>query len=206
MGLHFVPFSGLSSSCDQVLGERSHCDLSPSPSLPLSFLGVQLVHLLWCSMCLFWGADLWLPPSWHMSTVQNPKKSWLAMKPACSLVDDASLGLQLPPSGSGCPRLPVSGRGWDCPQPASSAQSFVLCVGLAVSYVRAFCGLAIPQSGLLSQVSFLGLPSGHSGPVLTLSNIACASSLSGPRLLVADTSRCAAFPLGVPVRHVICGF
>ena len=27
-----------------------------------------------------------------MSTIQNPKKSWLAMKPACSLVDDASLG------------------------------------------------------------------------------------------------------------------
>ena len=28
------------------------------------------------------GADLWLRPSWWMSTVQNPK-SWLAMKPAC---------------------------------------------------------------------------------------------------------------------------
>ena len=62
----------------------------------------------------------------QMSTIQNPKKSRLAMKPACILVDDASLGLRLPPSGSGCPRLPVSGGGWAGPQPASSAQSFVL--------------------------------------------------------------------------------
>ena len=46
-----------------------------------------------------------------MSTIQNPKKSWLAMKPPCSLVDDASLGPRLPPSGFRCPRLPVSGGG-----------------------------------------------------------------------------------------------
>ena len=60
-------------------------------SLVLGFLVVQPAHLL----------------RW-MSTVQNPKKSWLAMKPACSLVDDASLGLRLPLSDSGCPPLPVS--------------------------------------------------------------------------------------------------
>ena len=45
------------------------------PSLPLGLLGVQLAHLLR-----------------RKSTVRL-KKSWLAMKPACSLVDDASLGL-----------------------------------------------------------------------------------------------------------------
>ena len=28
-----------------------------------------------CHVCLFWGADLWLPPSRQMSTIQNPKKS-----------------------------------------------------------------------------------------------------------------------------------
>ena len=33
-------------------------------------------------MCLFWGADLWLRPSQQMSTVQDPKKSWLATKSA----------------------------------------------------------------------------------------------------------------------------
>ena len=42
----------------QVLGERSHCDLSLFPSLLLSFLGVQPVHLLR-----------------QMLTVQNPKRS-----------------------------------------------------------------------------------------------------------------------------------
>ena len=35
-------------------------------------------------------------------------------------------GASIAPSGSGCPRLPVSGGGWASPQPASSAQSFVL--------------------------------------------------------------------------------
>ena len=71
LGLRLVPFLGLSSSGDQVFGERSCYDLLPPPSLPLGFLGVQLVHLLR-----------------HMLTIQNPKKSWLAMKPACSLVDN----------------------------------------------------------------------------------------------------------------------
>ena len=32
----------------------------------------------------------------QMSTIQNPKKSWLVTKPACCLVEDASLGPQLP--------------------------------------------------------------------------------------------------------------
>ena len=59
-------------------------------------------------------------------TIQNPKKSWLAVKPACSLVEDASLRSRLPSSGSGCPPLLVSGGGWARPQLASSAQSFVL--------------------------------------------------------------------------------
>ena len=104
----FVPFPGPSSSGDQVLAERCCCDLSPPASLPLGFLGVQWVHLLRCAVCLSWGADLWLRPSRWMSPVQNPEKSWLATKPACSLVDDASLGPRLPSSGFGCSRPPVS--------------------------------------------------------------------------------------------------
>ena len=55
--------------------------------------------------------------------------------------------------------------------------------------------VAIPQSGLLAQVSFLRLPSGHSGLVLTLSNAAHAS-LPSPGLLVADAGICEASPLG----------
>ena len=51
----------------------------------------------------------------------------LASSEVClQLVDDASLGLQLPSSGSDCPCLPVSCREWAGPQPASSAQAFVL--------------------------------------------------------------------------------
>ena len=109
LGLYVVPFPGPSSSCDEVFGEHGCCDLSPPLSLPLGFLGVQLVHI-----------------RRRMLTVQNPKKSWLATKPACSLVDYASLGPRLPPSGSGCPRLPVTGGEWVGLQQASSAQSFVL--------------------------------------------------------------------------------
>ena len=104
LDLLFVPFPGPSSSSDEVFGKRSHCNLSPPPSLLLGVLGVQQVHLLR-----------------PMLAVQNPKKSWLAKMPACSLVDNASLGLQLPPSGSGC--LSLEGDGL---QLASSVQSFVL--------------------------------------------------------------------------------
>ena len=47
-----------SSSGDEVFGEHGRCNLSPPPSLPLCFLGVQPVHLLR-----------------QMLIVQNPKKS-----------------------------------------------------------------------------------------------------------------------------------
>ena len=66
----------------------------------------------------------------------------LAKKPACSLIGNVSLGLQLPPSspsGSGC--LSPEGDGL---QPAISVLSFVLCAVLVVSYVRAFHVVAIP--------------------------------------------------------------
>ena len=57
-------------------------------SLVLGFLGVLLAPLVR-----------------QMVTVQNPKKSQLAKKPACRLVGKVSPGLRLPPSspyGSGC--------------------------------------------------------------------------------------------------------
>ena len=49
------------------------------------------------------------------------------------------------------------------------------------------------------------MPSGHSGPVLTLSN-AAHSSLFHPHLLVSDVGVWGTFLLGVAFRHVICGF
>ena len=65
------------------------------------------------------------------------------------------------PYGSGC--LSPEGDGLKL---AISVPCFVLCAVLVVSYVRAFRVVAIPQSGMLAQVSSLWLHSGHSGPIL----------------------------------------
>ena len=65
--------------------------------------------------------------------------------------------------------------------------------------------LAIPQFKLVTHKSSLQLSSGHSGPVLTLSN-AARSSPFRPHLLVADAGVWGTFLLGVAFRHVICGF
>ena len=80
------------------------------------------------------------------------------------MVVNIFLGMRLlpsGPSGSGC--LSPEGDGL---QQANSISSFVLCVVLAVSYVRAFRVVAIPQSGLLAQGSSLWSPSGHFSPIL----------------------------------------
>ena len=113
-----------------------------------------------------------------------------------------SLGLRLPPSGpsgSGC----LSPEGDDL-QPANSVTSFVLCVVLAVSYVRAFHVVAIPQSGLLAQVSLLWLRLGHSGPILKKR---CSPRLPGQPLLASGgCRRLRCFSAGgVTVGLVICG-
>ena len=117
LSLFFVLFPGPSNSGDRMLGDHGRHQMEavtcrlPRPSHS-GFLGVQLECLLRCAVCLFWGADLWLQPSQWMLTIQNPKKSWLAMKPACSLVADATLGPRLPSSSSGCPAsLSLAGDG-----------------------------------------------------------------------------------------------
>ena len=61
-----------------VVSPGRECILSPPWSQPLSFLDGSGRTRLRCDVCLFWGVDLWLRPSQQMSTVQNPKKSWLA--------------------------------------------------------------------------------------------------------------------------------
>ena len=85
---------------------------------PSQMQAAQVTRCLWSTVavtyhlphpcCSLFCVCTTCTPSQADSTIQNPKKSWLATKPACSLVDDASLGLQLPTSGSGCPHLPVS--------------------------------------------------------------------------------------------------
>ena len=43
------------------------------------FPGWQWARPLRCAVCVFWGADLWLQPSWWMSTIQDSRKTWLAI-------------------------------------------------------------------------------------------------------------------------------
>ena len=76
LGLRFVPFPGLSSSGDQVLGEHTLPKWGgESYRLPNPSRSVSQVHHLRCAVCLLWGFDLWLQPSWWMSTVQDPRKT-----------------------------------------------------------------------------------------------------------------------------------
>ena len=100
--------------------------------------------------------------------------------------------------GCNCPLLALAAWHWRGPvcsrlslfSPLFSARAWrCLRLGLALSVV------AIPQSGLWAQVSSLRLPSGHSFPVITLSNVA-HTSLPSPRLPVANAGVCAASPLG----------
>ena len=132
----------------QEFGERDRRGLSPFLPLLLSFLGGPLAP----------------PPREADGDCPAPPEV-LAKKPACSLVREVSPGLQLPlssPYGSGC--LFPAGDGL---QLASSVPPFVLCAVLAVSYVRAFRVVAIPQSGLLAQVRSFWVRVGRSCPILT---------------------------------------
>ena len=82
LSVRFGPFPGLSSSGDQVLGDGTVpgglWSYSPPRSRPLGFLGALRECHLRCAVCLLWGADLRLQPSWPMSTIQDPRKMWLA--------------------------------------------------------------------------------------------------------------------------------
>ena len=171
MGLRFVPFPGPSSS-----------GVWRARSLRLTAFPVPAAQFSGCAA----GA-----PCQVDGDCPGPQEV-LARKPACSLVGKVSPGLQLPPSspyGSGC--LSLAGDGL---QLAISVPSFVLCVVLAVSYVRAFCVVAIPQSGMLAQVGSLWLHLWHFGPILKKHCSPC--TLPSPHLLVADAGVCAASPLG----------
>ena len=144
MGLHFVPFPGPSSS--GVLQAR----LLQLIAFPVS--AVQFSEYTAGS------------PSQADGDCPEPQEVLVSKEASCSFIVNVSLGLRLPPSGpssSGCQSPEGDGL-----QPANSVPSFVQCAVLTVSYVRAFCMVAIPQSGLLAQVSSLWLHLGHSGLIL----------------------------------------
>ena len=66
LGLRFVPFPGLSTSGDQMLGEHTlaggQCVLSPPQSQLHGFLSAQPEHRLRCAVCLLSRTDLCDPP------------------------------------------------------------------------------------------------------------------------------------------------
>ena len=92
--------------------------LSPPRSQPLSFLGAQRERGLRCAVCFLWGANLWLRPSWWMSTVQDPRNTSLATGALLAVWwRIPSLGQRLPLPGSGCrppASLPPAGYGLVC--------------------------------------------------------------------------------------------
>ena len=70
--------AALATGClASALSPGGRCVLPP-PRPGLGFLGSQREHHLRCTVCLLWGADHWLRPSWRMSAVQDPRKIWLA--------------------------------------------------------------------------------------------------------------------------------
>ena len=63
---------------------RAHClrrsvHLNHLPSPGRSVSQVHCESTVLGVPCLLWGADLRLRPSWQMSTVQDPRKTWLAL-------------------------------------------------------------------------------------------------------------------------------
>ena len=196
------------------------CFLSPPQSQPLGFPGAPWECCLRCAMCLLWGADFWLWPSWQMSTVQDPRKTWLATGSLLAVGRRCHFwGRVCPlPSGSGC-RLPTSllpvgdrlvhcwlALLWYSLSPLFCEWAWqCLRLELFMGKFSLSLSLAIPEFGLPTHIGSLRLPSGHSGPVLTLSNAARASLFS-PCLLVVDASIWATSLLGVAVRCKICGF
>ena len=183
MGLRFVPFPGPSSS-----------GVWRARSLRLVTFSVFAAQFSGCTAGAPCEADGDCP--------EPPEV--LAKKPACSLVGKVSPGLQLSlssPYGSGY--LSPAGDGL---QPAISAPSFVLCVVLAVSYVRAFPVVAIPQSGLLAQVRSFWLCMGRSCPILAKHcslRLPCFPAL--PPLVSGRCRRLCCFSAGgVTIGLVIC--
>ena len=61
-----------------TLSPGGWCQLITSLVPAAQFPGCAVEHRLRCAVCLLWGADLRLRPSWRMSTVQDPRKTWLA--------------------------------------------------------------------------------------------------------------------------------
>ena len=129
------------------LSQVGRVSSSPSPVRLLGLPGAPWERRLRCAVCLLWGADLRLWPSWQMSTVQDPRKMRLATgslltvwwrMPVSGFKNTAAPSLLVP--AVAC--LPLCLRRWwwqrlgaGCTQLASCplvfTQSFVLWAGQA---------------------------------------------------------------------------
>ena len=94
----------LRSALSQVCGASYRL---PGPSPSVSWVRHESA-VSGVPVCLLWGADLRLQPPWQMSTVQDPRKTWLAQSWSLLTVGG---GCRL--WGQGCP-LP-SGSGYRPP-------------------------------------------------------------------------------------------
>ena len=98
-----------------TLSQLGQCILSSPWSQLLGFPSTQRERCLRCAVCLLWGADLRLRPSWQMPIIQDPRKMWLASRSLLTVWwRMPSLGLRLPLAfqlwlSSAC--LSASGRG-----------------------------------------------------------------------------------------------
>ena len=70
LGTRFVPFPAPRSLGDQVLCE---CTVLAGPSALLT--SPRAARFPWCAVCLLWGPELRLQPSWQMSAIQDPRKT-----------------------------------------------------------------------------------------------------------------------------------
>ena len=97
-----------------------HLNSLPSPSCLVSWMCCKRA-VLRCAMCLLWGADLWLRPSWQMSTIQDPRKTQLATGSLFTVWWRMQfLGLRLPLTfqlwlSPTCHPASSWGRGWSAP-------------------------------------------------------------------------------------------
>ena len=55
-------------------GGAAHLITSPIPATRFPGCSTGAPSQVFCVSP--WGADLWLPPSWRLSTVQDPRKTW----------------------------------------------------------------------------------------------------------------------------------
>ena len=160
-----------------------------------------------------------------MSTIQDPRKTWLATESLLTvwwkMLISGSLELRLEQPlafklwlSLACFSASGSGEG-----PARSRLALLWCLlnpllvlgpgcelePFVGKFSLSFFSLVIPQFGLLSHVSSFRLSSGRSGLVLTLSPCPHASLFS-PRLVVAGTSVWATSLLGVRLDAYSVGF